>query len=174
MKKSFTVLAGIMLLLLLGACNAHAQYATKNVVELGGTISYSSTTAVSNGDAATNSTSIFQFMPYVDYFITDGFSVGLLPGINIIKLAGATSSTTYLAIFAAPGYTFTTGGNLFPFVEGLVGYTGISSNGNSQGGLSYGGKAGLKIVAGRSGLAAIGISYMLIDLRQYILNKQYL
>jgi hypothetical protein len=172
MKKSFTVFAGIMLLLLLAACNAHAQYATKNVVELGGSISYSSSTAVTSGNVADKSTSIFQFLPYVNYFITDGFSLALAPGINIVKLAGASSSITMYALFLSPGYTFSTGGKIFPYIEGMVGYTALKSDSNplggtgnlDQGGLSFGGKAGIKIGVGNSGLAAIGASYILINL----------
>jgi hypothetical protein len=172
MKKSFAVFMCIILLLLLAACNAHAQYATKNVVELGGSISYSSSTAVSNGTAASQSTSIFQFMPYVNYFITDGFSVALLPGINILKLAGASSSVKIYGLFLSPGYTFSTGGKVFPYIEGMAGYTALKSDANplggtgslDQGGLSYGGKAGIKIGVGNSGLMAIGASYIFFNL----------
>jgi hypothetical protein len=172
MKKSFALFTGIILLLLLVAFNAQAQYATKNVVELGGSISYSSSTAVTSGNVADKSTSIFQFLPYVNYFITDGFSLALAPGINIVKLAGASSSITMYALFLSPGYTFSTGGKIFPYIEGMVGYTALKSDSNplggtgnlDQGGLSFGGKAGIKIGVGNSGLAAIGASYILINL----------
>jgi hypothetical protein len=173
MKKSFALLAGILLLLLLAACSAHAQYATRNVIELGGSISYSSSTMVSNGTAADKSTSIFQFMPYVNYFITDGLSLALVPGINIVKIAGSESSITIYGIFLSPGYTFSTGGKLFPYIQGMVGYTALktdaspvpgSSGSVDQGGISFGGKAGIKIAVGNSGMAAIGASYILFDL----------
>jgi hypothetical protein len=172
MKKSFALFTGIILLLLLVAFNAQAQYATKNVVELGGSISYSSSTAVTSGNVADKSTSIFQFLPYVNYFITDGFSLALAPGINIVKLAGASSSITMYALFLSPGYTFSTGSKIFPYIEGMVGYTALKSDTNplgvtgnlDQGGLSFGGKAGIKIGVGNSGLAAIGASYILINL----------
>jgi hypothetical protein len=172
MKKTIVVFAGIMLLLLLAACNAHAQYATRGVVELGGSISYSSSTMVSNGIVADNSTSIFQILPYVNYFITDGFSIALSPGINIVKLAGASTSIKNYALFLVPGYTFSTKSKIFPYIEGMVGYTGLKSDSNplggtgniDQGGISFGGKAGIKISTGNSGLIAIGASYILINL----------
>jgi hypothetical protein len=127
---------------------------------------------VSNGTAADESTSIFQFLPYVNYFIIDGFSIALAPGINIVKLAGSSSSITNYALFLSPGYTFSAGGKIYPYIEGMVGYTGLKSDANplggsgnlDYGGISYGGKAGIKIAAGNSGLAAIGASYIFFNL----------
>jgi len=171
MKKSFALLTGIILLLLLAACDAHAQYATMNVVELGGSISYSSSKTVTNGDVSNESISIFQFLPYVNYFIIDGFSLALVPGINIVKLSSTSPSITNYALFLSPGYTFSTGGKLFPYIEGMVGYTALKSDKSplgstnlDQGGISFGGKAGVKIAAGNSGMAAIGASYILLNL----------
>lgn len=178
MKKSIALITGIILLLLLAACNAHAQYATMNVVELGGSISYSNSKMVSGGNTVQNeSASIFQFLPYINYFITDGFSLALVPGINIISLTtpsttsgSTTTSITNYALFLSPGYTFSTGGKLFPYIEGMVGYTKLKSDNNplggtsvDNGGISYGGKAGVKIAVGNSGLAAIGASYIFFN-----------
>lgn len=164
MKRSLVLIIGVILLLLLAACNAKSQYATQGVMELGGSISFSSSTMVANGETADESTTIFQFMPYINYFVFfDGFSLGLLPGINIIKQAGADESITNYAIFLSPGYTFTTGGNLFPYIEGLIGYTGLSGGSFDNNGISFGGKAGIKLSVGNNGLASIGVSYILVD-----------
>jgi hypothetical protein len=174
MKKTIVVFAGIMLLLLLAACNAHAQYATRGVVELGGAVSFSSSTMVANGEKADKSTTIFQFMPYINYFLVDGFSIGLVPGINIIKIAGSESSIKIYGLFFSPGFTFNAGGKLLPYIEGMVGYTAVKSDESPNAalgtsaidlkGVSFGGKAGIKISAGKGGLAAIGASYMLINI----------
>ncbi|HKI78982.1 MAG TPA: hypothetical protein VKA26_10605 [Ignavibacteriaceae bacterium] len=164
MKKIFAIIAIILLVVFVSACNVSAQYATKGDIELGGAISYSSTTAVSNGNTASESTSLFQFQPYASYFIFNGFSVALSPGIGILSPAGATESTKLYGIFLVPGYTFNMKSNIFPYVQGLVGYTALKSGATDNSGLSFGGKGGVKLVAGKNGLVSIGVSYMLINL----------
>jgi len=173
MNRSLVLIAGTILLLLLAACNAQAQYATRGVVELGGAVSFSSSTMVSNGETAEKSTTIFQCMPYVNYFLTDAFSIALVPGINIIKIAGSESSIKIYGLFAAPGFAFNAGGKIYPYIQGMVGYTAVKADGNpltggtgetDLKGVSFGGKAGIKIGAGKNGLAAIGASYMIINI----------
>jgi hypothetical protein len=160
--------------LFLGAatCNVHAQFATKNVIELGGSISYSSTTIVTDGTAASESSSIFQFLPYVNYFVTNGFSVAISPGINIVKLAGTSESITNYLLFLVPGYTFSTKSDVFPYIEGMVGYTALSSKANplagtgeiDLSGISFGAKGGIKVLVGKNGLISVGVSYILLNL----------
>lgn len=166
MKKSFVLLTALFLFLT-ATCSLYAQFGSKGVTEMGGAISYSSSTAVANGEAADESTSLLNFMPYVNYFITNNFSLGISPGINIVKLAGSDDSITNLMLFAVPGYTFSSNGNVFPFVEAWIGYTAVTSNADPLGsgekldlsGISYGGKGGIKLLVGKSGLLNIGVSY---------------
>ena len=165
MKSFLALLTIILLLSFVSASNVHAQFATKGTIELGGAVSFSSTTAVSNGNTASSSTSLFQFMPYGNYYITDGFSIGLSPGIDIVKFAGASESTKGYAIFLVPGYAFTTKSNMYPFIEGMVGYTALSGGGLTDlSGISFGGKAGVKMVVGNNGIITVGLSYILFNL----------
>lgn len=172
MKKAITILTIIVLLLLTTACSIHAQYATRGVVDLGGAISFSSSTAVANGESADNSTSLFQFTPSVNYFIMDGFSLGLTPGITVLKIAGASESIKNYSIFFTPAYTFTTKSSVFPYVQGMIGYTALQTDASPVGGggkldltgLSFGGKGGVKIAVGNSGLVNIGVSYIMYTL----------
>ena len=171
MKKSLTVFTILILLFSAIACSVHAQYASRGVVEFGGSIAYSSTTVVTNGTAATQSTSLFNFMPYVSYYLVDGFSVALSPGVNIVKIAGSSNSITDLDLFVVPGYTFSTKGIVYPYIEGMLGYTALSSNSNPLGGtakldnsgVSFGGKAGIKLLVGKSGLFSVGVAYTLLN-----------
>lgn len=173
MKKTFVLLTVVLLLLGAAACSVHAQFATKNVVEVGGSVSYSSTTVVTDGTAASEASSIFQFQPYVNYFITNGFSIALSPGINIVKLAGSSESIKNYLLFLVPGYTFSTKGEVFPYIEGMIGYTALASKANPLGGvgeldlsgISFGAKGGVKLLVGKNGLFSIGLSYILLDLR---------
>jgi hypothetical protein len=169
MKKLY---GSLFIAILLLSVDSLAQYATRGTTELGGTISYSSTTAVTNGTTASESTSLFNFLPYVGYFISDGLAIGLSPGINIVKLAGSKESVKNLLLFLVPGYTFGTKGSLYPFVEGLVGYTSLVSKVDpltgvgemDLSGISYGARAGIRVLVGKSGLANISVAYMLYTL----------
>ena len=173
MKKNLTILTIILLTLMASACRVQAQYAQKGVTEFGGTVSFSSTTSVSNGTSADNATSLLQIMPYVNYFITNGLSIGLSPAIYSFKSAGASDATTSFAAFFVPGYTFATQGSVYPYIEGLIGYNTLKT-GSSSGlsGLSYGGKGGLKMAVGKSGLFNAGVSYMLITLNPENADKR--
>ncbi len=172
MKKSFALFTIILLLLSAVTFNLQAQFGSKGLTEFGGSVSYSSSTSVSNGTTASESTSLFSFLPYVNYFIMDGFSLGISPGINIIKLAGSKESITNLLLFAVPGYTFSTKGNVFPFIEGWIGYTAVTSKADAASGIpeldlsgiSYGGRGGVKVLVGKSGLLSVGVSYTLYNL----------
>ena len=164
MKKVFAILAIIFLIIFVSACNVRAQYAKKNVVELGGSISYSSTTQVVNGTTASESTSLFQFQPYASYYLYDNISLALSPGITIVSPAGSTESTKGYALFLVPGYTFNMQSNVFPYLEAMVGYTALKSGATDLSGISFGAKGGLKLIVGNSGAVSFGISYLVINL----------
>ena len=160
MKKAITI---FLMLLLATACSVHAQYAKKNSVEVGGAVSYSSTTAVINGSTSGDPITLLQFAPYAGYFVADQISIGLSPTVISFKASGST--TTAYGIYAVPGYTFTSRGNAFPYVQALLGYTGLSTSGSPDlTGFSYGGKAGVKVSVGTGGLIDIGVEYSLITL----------
>jgi len=164
MKNFFALLTILLLLSFVSASNVHAQYATKGTIELGGAVSFSSTTAVSNGTTADQSSTLFQFMPYGNYYITDGFSLGLSPGIDILKYAGASDSYKLYAVFFVPGYAFITKSNMYPFIEGMVGYTAMKVGSSDLSGISFGGKGGVKLLVGSNGIITAGLSYMLFNL----------
>ncbi len=141
------------------------KFAQKGVWELGGTMSYSSRKQVSNGSVSGSSVSTFSVQPFAGYFITDNFELGFNPfGVSYTSFGSL--NFTQVTVFLAPSYNFkTTRENLYPFIEGLIGYTSQSvSSGSTSNGISYGGRAGLKISVGSSGLLNVGINYLLITL----------
>lgn len=164
MKKAFAILTLILLVFFLSACSAHAQYATKDIVELGGSVSYSSTTQVVNGTTASASTSLFQFLPYASYYLYDNISVALSPGITILSPAGAANSTKGYALFVVPGYTFNMKSNMFPYAEAMIGYTALKSGATDLSGISFGLKGGVKLIVGKNGAISFGLSYILVNL----------
>jgi len=171
MKKSLAVFTTMIMLFSAVACNIHAQFARQGVIEFGGSVAYSSSTIVTDGTASNNSTSLLNFMPYVNYFIVNGFSVALSPGVNILKYTGY-SAITNLDLFVVPGYTFSVNNNFFPYIQVLLGYTSLSSDPISlegisekldNSGFSWGGKAGIKLPVGKSGLFSVGVAYTALN-----------
>jgi hypothetical protein len=140
------------------------EFASKGTIELGGSISFQSIEPVSNGNTG-NSTTILSIAPFIGFFPVDGFEIGFNPlGITSMSSSGG-PSVTQLMILLAPSYNFKTNGKEFPFIEGLVGYTSVSA-GSSVSGLSWGGRAGVKVAVTDKGLLILGIQYLQITLNQ--------
>jgi hypothetical protein len=115
-------------------------------IELAGTISFSNYKA----PAVDVSYSVFTFAPQVSYFLMENFSVGVttglgyLPGVSIVSPKWGESSTV-VQLFLSPAYHFALDSKqLHPFVEGQIGY-GVVTSGEASSGLSYGGRAGVKV-----------------------------
>jgi len=145
------------------------SFATAGTCEAGGTVSVSNYTAVSNGETGDGVT-IFTFAPKIGYFVANGFElslgtgVALLPGVSSISPENG-ESLTLTQLFAAPSYHFkTSGGRTFPFIEGMVGYTSVSSGGDDVSGLSYGAKGGVKLVIVDHVLLSLSGEYIWITL----------
>jgi hypothetical protein len=154
-------------------------FATRGVVELGGSISYASFVPVTNGQTG-NQTSILSFAPQVAFFVTDGFEIGFSPGVSFVLFppgitslsssgSGSSSNTsTAVQLWLTLAYNFQTGGRtVFPFIEAQAGYT--TSNdwifGNNEAtGFSYGFKGGIKVVAVEHLLINVAAQYNLITL----------
>lgn len=169
-----TILILIVLPAMMIISNGNAQekqFATKGVTELSGTVSYSNFTSVTNGETG-DAISIFTLAPQIGYFITDGFELGLGTGISLLPGFSVLSpedgeSTNILQFFISPSYNLVTDNkNLYPFIEAQLGYTSISSGDQTDSGFSYGGRAGLKIVAVEHLLVSASVQYLLITLNE--------
>ena len=130
LDSSLVILAAILVCFSQASAQGAGGFATKGATELGGSISFQS-----QGGNGLRTSALFSFTPYVGYFISDGFELGLDPlGISIFS--SGHSASTSLMILAAPSYNFHTRGIAYPFIEALLGYTN-NANGNSQGGFSW-------------------------------------
>ncbi|MCF7859509.1 MAG: porin family protein [Candidatus Cloacimonetes bacterium] len=157
MKK----LSIIFSMLVVFAITVSAQnFAKKGCFEIGGDIGFSSQTPVSNGNTGDASTS-FSLSSYTGYFIIDGFEIGFAPLSYTIYTPPSGSKYSTLSILAAPAYNFDLKSNIFPFIEGLFGYTAQTVGDNSASGFSYGARGGIKIILGENALINAGIQYML-------------
>ncbi|MBI3578293.1 MAG: hypothetical protein HY089_02650 [Ignavibacteriales bacterium] len=137
------------------------RFAKKGALELGGNITFTSNTYISNGQNWLTY-KVFSVMPYIGYFVADGVEIGFNPlGITAAGFTG-NGTTTQLRMLVAPSYNFTLEGNVFPFVEALFGYTATSNSGGSSGldGFSWGGRGGLKCIVTEKALLNIGAQYL--------------
>jgi hypothetical protein len=153
-------------------------FATKGVVELAGNVSFSSFTPVSHGNTG-DATSFFVLAPQIGYFLSDGVEIGLttgislLPGLTVISPTGG-ESTTITQFFFSPAYNvITKNKSLYPFIEANLGYTSESAGNNSDAGFSYGGRAGVKIVAVDNFLVSLAAQYLVITLNPEGATERY-
>jgi hypothetical protein len=140
------------------------KFATKGVFELGGNFSFQSQTPINNGKTEESYT-LFSFAPYISYFLTDGFEIGLNPlSISTWKYSGTTS--TQISFIVAPSYNFKTEGIIYPFIEAQFGYSTVSfsSSGSSSDGFCWGGRGGIKLAVTGKGLLNLGVEYNQITL----------
>ncbi len=137
------------------------QFATRGVVEIGGSLSYIYNKAIRSGTSI-GEMNMLSLAPYVGYFVTDNVQLGFNPfGIQHYWSSG-TGNTLY-TIFFVPAYNFTTGGNAYPFVEAQLGYTAQTNSGPysypTRDGFSWGLRGGVKISVGGGGLLNLGVQY---------------
>ena len=170
MARLLTVLVLLTCVMLDGVAYAQAakrtvavpkvkKYATAGVLELGGSASFEQHTAVFAGTTASTSNTYINAAPYVGYFVTDGFVLGLRPlGVGYQKIGTATAVLSVNTFFA-PGYNFDMQSNVYPFVEGLVGYTSMSIP--DVKGISYGGDLGVKMMLPNRGLLNFSVQYLM-------------
>ena len=142
------------------------KFASHGVFEFGGSATFQSTTPVVNGKTGSAEYALVA-MPYVGYFVVDGFEIGMNPiGVGLQHSGGNT--ITELRFFLAPAYNFRARAGIYPFVEGLAGLTSeITSAGgstNTKSGFSWGGRGGVKIAVTEKGLLTVGVQYLQITL----------
>lgn len=144
------------------------KFGQQGTWELGGSAAYINSTQVTNGNTG-STISAFLLSPYVGVFLTDGFEIGINP-LGYSTTSSINSSTTSINTFIAPSYNFKTETALFPFIEAQIGYTSmndkitLSSPFNTtvetkRGGMSWGGRAGIKGEIVSHGLLNIAIQY---------------
>ena len=105
--------------------------------------------------------------PYVGYFIIHGLEVGANPlAVRWTRQGGTT--TTELRMLASVAYNFFAGSSLYPFVEGLAGYSRQESSGNGSSstlsGFSWGGRGGVKIALLEHSVLVLGGQYLQVTL----------
>jgi hypothetical protein len=162
------LILGQLLLASLCAAQEPKPFATKGVVELGGSISYQYSSTINRG-VELGHMNLLSILPYAGYFVTDNIEIGVNPlGIQTYWYSGNT--TTAYKILIAPAYNFNSKSDVFPFLEAQIGYTAQTNSGTfvtpTLDGLGWGGRGGVKIVMGGNGLLNLGVQYQETTLSQ--------
>jgi len=145
--KTFNIIAFAVLISLFSTAQ---QFTNCGTVELGGQIAYSSQ---STGGTNSESQKLFVFSPYFGFMLAKGFELGVAPQI------ASSDNHELINIFLAPGYSFDTKSNVYPYIEFIGGYGILTNGGTEQKGFGLGGGAGLKINIGTNGLIVTGIQF---------------
>ena len=151
--------------LLISSSLTAQTFTQPGTIELGGDISFSSQSYSENGTNSGSALTTFSFNPYLGFMVSDGFELGLMPGIATVSYGSSTS--TQLNLFFAPAYNVNTNSSVYPYFEFLIGYNTSSDNSYSSyagnrtiGGLGVGLDAGLKINLKGNSLLLFKIQYL--------------
>ena len=154
MKHSYRFVG---IIFMLSALNLNGQdFAKMGILELGGNISYTSVTGVSNGETSENSLGTFTFDVPVYYFVIDGLALGLIP--NYVNASFGENSASAFDILFGLAYNIATSSTAYPYGEGRIGYN-TTNNGSTRTGIVWAVIGGVKVQVGGNALVNIGIEY---------------
>lgn len=132
------------------------DFSQKGMWEIGGRISFVSSTTINFGEAEENSLNTLSLHVPVYYFLTEGLEAGLIPGFQNISYGDFSSSL--FELLAGIAYNFKANSTLYPYVEGQIGFNS-SSNGSSRSGILWLLIGGLKVQVGGNALVEVGLFY---------------
>lgn len=105
-------------------------------------------------EGASSSATTVTLSPSIGYFVVDGLAVGI--GVDVLNSDGF---TTY-AFLPSASYYFQTQSQVKPFLQVGVGYGGMSSDGDSIGGLALGAGAGITFLINQNVGLNFGLQYL--------------
>lgn len=151
----------VLLVVLPASAQTEKGYADRGVVELGGTVAFTSVTSVNAGQTSSTTYTNFSLTPSIGYFITDGLEIGLDPfSLTVSSHTGASTSPTELHILGSVAYAFKTQGSAYPFVQGMAGYSSYSAGSTSLSGFTWGLRGGVKVALAQHVLLLCGVQYL--------------
>lgn len=164
MKTLIGVLCIVLLVTITLVTDAPAQearktFASQGVWEVGGTMSFSTTWNVNGGAASTTPLYSLDLNPAFGYFVIDGLEIGANP-LGVSYVSQGSSNYTLLKLLGSVAYNFKTPARVYPYVEGLAGYSLLLVDGDDPGGFTWAGRAGIKVAIGSSALLNVGAEYL--------------
>lgn len=157
--KSFVLLFSTIVSL---AYSSNAQdYAKEGNIEIGGSIAFTSTTAVVNGNEEGPSTNQFALYLPLNYYVVDRLTIGFITSFEMHTQSE--SSIIGIAFGIGTGYNFVGESNLIPYIEGRLFYNaimqGIKNSDVTSSGLGWTLLAGLKVQVTEHVLINTGLGY---------------
>jgi len=142
-------------------------FASAGVWELGGSATFSRSTPVIGGSTGEANYKL-SAIPYVGYFLMDGLELGVNP-LGVALTGDGDTTNTELRFLFAPSYNVDLGGRLYPFIEGLAGYTALivdypGGGRSTRSGFSWGGRLGVKFPVTARGLLNVGVQFLAVTL----------
>jgi len=149
------ILTGILLITI----NISAQkYASENIWEIGGSISYTNTTAVTDGEASDHLIyKAFSLEIPAYYFVIKNLELGFIPAYQYSDDHGNISSG--YSLFFGTAYHFPANAYTFLFFEGRIGYNAASIYSKDSSGMVWMVIGGVKVRVGGSTLVNLGVGY---------------
>lgn len=161
--------------------NLNAQdFGRKGIWELGGLVMYANNSIVVDGQSQDESLNFFFINVPVYYMPVDGWQIGVVPEFVSVGIGGDVDATlSVFGAFLSTAYVFKTGGSVYPFIEGKIGYnsvnvsvgtvpnlelnktTGIQQNevDETLSGIGWGFSGGIKVQIARGALINFGVGY---------------
>lgn len=119
-----------------------------------------SNTKPENGDGKT----MVILSPSIGYFVIDGLAVGV--DLNLLTSDGSTA----FSILPSASYYFDTKSQVKPFAQMGLGYSSLSTNNNTYGGLAVGAGAGVLYQLNDNVGVNLGLQYLRSDYDSAITN----
>lgn len=178
MKK---LLSFFTCIFLVAAFTLNAQdFGRKGTWEVGGLVMYANNSIVLDGESLDESISFFFVNVPVYYMVADGLQIGVVPEFVSVGLSdGIDVSLSVFGGFFSAAYSFKTGGSVYPFLEGRIGYNSVTisvsevpdlelEKGNAiqqdeidetASGIAWGFSGGIKVQIARGALLNFGVGY---------------
>lgn len=137
------------------------KYASYETIEFGGGFSFTNISPVVDGESIGGSMNQITLTVPIYYFIENGLELGVVPTVEYYDYEN--SSMIGLGLFGAIAHNFDLESNLFPYLEGRIGYntigTTVEEDEVSLSGLGWALLGGLKTHLGGNALLNFSIGY---------------
>lgn len=163
------------------AVTLNAQdFARKGVWEIGGLVMYANNSLVVDGESMDESINFFFVNVPIYYFVVDGWQIGISPEFVSVNVGNGVDVTlSVFGGFFSTAYAFKTGGSVYPFLEGRIGYNSVNISvsevpdleltkgsavqqdeiDETASGIAWGFSGGIKVQVAKGALINLGVGY---------------
>jgi hypothetical protein len=136
-------------------------YSQAGTWEFGGSLGFSSTTAVTDGATPQDAEIVLSATPSAGYFVIDGLAIVAHP-ISVVYASQGSTSDLDLLTLGGIGYAFRAHPRVFPFIEAVAGlsYSNHSATTTeTRQGFAWGARGGVKFLITSTAIVNVGAEY---------------